>query len=331
MSGAPYRIDVHHHILPPAYVSALAGVGITGGGGIPFPAWDAEGTLAMMDRRGIAAAVTSVSSPGVHFGEAGFARDLARRCNEVSARLVGDHPTRFGAFATLPLPDVDGALRELEHALDVLGLDGVVLLASQSDGRYLGDPGFDALFAELERRQAVVFIHPTIPRSSESIPIGVPGFAAEFVFDTSRAVANLVWTGTAERCPSVRFILSHAGGTVPFLAWRWSLLDLHPTFGPQLAARAPRGFLHYLAQFHYDTALSANPHALRSLGELVGPSHILFGSDYPFAPELVAQICIEQLAAYEGFDAAALRLIERDNALALLPRLSRACHPSAGA
>lgn len=316
-----HRIDVHHHILPPEYVAALARLGIAGGGGIPFPAWGVEETLAMMDRQDIAAAVTSVSSPGVHFGDASAARDLARRCNEVAARLVADHPTRFGAFATLPLPDVGGALGELEHALDVLRLDGVVLLASQSDGRYLGDPRFDELFAELERRAAVVFIHPTVPRSSESIPIGVPGFAAEFTFDTTRAVANLIWTGTAERCPRVRFVLSHAGGTAPFLAWRWSLLDHHPTIGAELATRAPRGVLHYLRQFHYDTALSANPHALRSLCELVGPSNILFGSDYPFAPEIVTRISIDGLAAYDAFDAAALRLIERDNALALLPGL----------
>ena len=327
MSAQLRRIDVDHHILPPEYVSALAGLGITGGGGIPFPAWGIATALEMMDRQGIAAALLSVSSPGVHFGNAPFARDLARRCNEISARLVSDHPSRFGAFATLPLPDVKGALLELEHALDSLGLDGVVLLASQSDGRYLGDPKFDELFAELDRRRAVVFVHPTIPKSSMSIPIEVPGFATEFTFDTSRAVANLVWTGTVERFPRVRFILSHAGGTTPFLAWRWSLLDLHPTIGPDLKRRAPRGFLHYLSQFFYDTALSANPYALRSLCELVGPSQILFGSDFPFAPELVAQASIDGLARFDRFDAAALQKIERDNALALLPKLQeRLCH-----
>jgi len=316
-----HRIDVHHHILPPEYVSALAGLGIHGGGGIPFPAWEPSATLEMMDRQGIDAAVTSVSAPGVHFGDNDFARGLARTCNESSARLIADHPRRFGGFAIVPLPDVDGALREVEYALDTLGLDGVVLLASQSDGRYLGDPQFDPLFAELDRRRAVVFVHPTIPKSSEGIPIGVPGFAAEFTFDTSRAVANLIWTGTVESCPSIRFILSHAGGTVPFLAWRWSLLDLHPTIGPDLASRAPRGVMHYLRQFHYDTALSANPHALSSLWELVDSSHILFGSDFPFAPEPITQASIEGVAKFESFDEADRQRIERDNALKLLPRL----------
>lgn len=277
----------------------------------------------MMDRQGIGTAVTSISSPGVHFGDA-FAGDLARRYNEVAARLLRDHGARFGAFATLPLPDVDGALRELGHAFDVLRVDGVVLLASQSDGRYLGDPQFDALSAELQRRRALVFIQPTIPKSSEAIPIGVPRFATEFTFDTTRAAANLIWTGTVERFPDVRFILSHAGGTTPFLAWRWSLLDLHPTIGPDLASRAPRGVMRYLRQFHYDTALSANPHALRSLCELVGPERILFGSDFPFAPEPVTRASIDGLAAFAAFDAAARRLIERDNALAPLPRLRSA-------
>ncbi len=316
---APQRIDVHHHILPAGYVSALARIGITGGGGIPFPRWSAEETLGLMDRHGIQAAVTSISSPGVHFGDHAAARDLARRCNEISARLVADHPTRFGSFATLPLPDVDGALRELEYAIDTLHLDGVVLLASQSDGRVLGDAGFDELFAELDRRRSVVFVHPTLPKSSETIPIDVPGFAAEFTFDTSRAILNLIWTGTAERFPNLVLIFSHAGGTAPFLAWRWSLLAITP----QMQERAPQGVMYYLRRFYYDTALSANPHALRSLCELVQPSQILFGTDFPFAPEPITAMSIEGLEQYGGFDAAARRAIEHANALGLLPELRR--------
>ena len=179
------------------------------------------------------------------------------------------------------------------------------------------NPAFDELFAELDRRRTVVFVHPTIPKSSETIPIGVPGFAAEFTFDTSRAILNLIWTGTAERFPKIRLIFSHAGGTAPFLAWRWSLLD----FSPQIQERAPRGMMQYLKRFFYDTALSANPHALRSPCELVGPSQIFFGTDFPFAPEPVTQMSIDGLTQYDGFDAAARRAIERDNALSLLPTL----------
>ena len=314
----PHRIDVHHHVLPSEYVDSLAGIGIRGAGGIDFPAWSADAALAMLDQCGIQAAATSISSPGVHFGDATFARDLARRCNEASARLVQDHPTRFGAFATLPLPDVKGALLEVEHALDTLELDGVVLLASQSDDRYLGDPAFDDLIAELDRREARVFVHPTIPKSSEAIPLEIPGFAAEFTFDTSRAILNLIWSGAAERFPNVRWIFSHAGGTAPFLAWRWSLLNLHPT----MQERAPQGVMHYLARFFYDTALSANPHALRSLTELVEPSQILFGSDFPFAPAAIGQATADGLVQYDGFSAAERQGVERGNALGLLPRLA---------
>ncbi len=318
MTEKPGRIDVHHHILPRLYVEALAKAGHTGGGGMPFPAWDPESTLAMMDRQGIATAVTSISAPGIHFGDANAARELARRCNELSAKLVTDHPTRFGAFAILPLPDVKGALLELEYALDVLKLDGVVLLTSHHDGRYLGDPLFDDVMAELDRRSAVAFVHPVVPKTSESIRLDVPGFAAEFVFDTTRAAINLIWTGTMERRPNLRIILSHAGGTTPYLAGRIRLLGALP----QMRERAPKGAAHYLAQFYYDTALSAVPNALRSLQELVGPDKILFGSDFPFAPEPIARASIDGLASHDGFDAAARAKIERANALALLPSVA---------
>jgi predicted TIM-barrel fold metal-dependent hydrolase len=318
MSENPGRIDVHHHILPQLYVEALAKLGHTGGGGMPFPAWDPQSTLAMMDRQGVATAVTSISSPGVHFGDPNAARELARRCNELSAKLVADHPTRFGAFAVLPLPDVKGALLELEYALDVLKLDGVVLFTSHVDGRYLGDPLFDDVMAELDRRNAVAFVHPVVPKTSEAIRLDVPGFAAEFVFDTTRAAINLVWSGTLERRPNLRFILSHAGGTTPFLVGRIALLGALP----QMRERAPKGAAHYLARLYYDTALSAVPNALRSLQELVGSDKILFGSDFPFAPEPITRSSIDGLARYPGFDAAARARIERANALALLPTVA---------
>ena len=312
------RIDVHHHILPAEYVSALARLGVDAGGGVPFPKWSAAGALEMLDRQGIATAVTSVSAPGIHFGDDAAARKLATQCNEISARLVADHPIRFGAFAILPLPDVQGALLELEHALDVLRLDGVVLLSSHSDGSYPGDPRFEELMRELDRRRAVAFVHPVVPKSSQGIGLDVPGFIGEFTFDTTRAAMNLVWTGTVERCPHVRFILSHAGGTTPYLAVRMNGMALSPAF----RERAPKGVLHYLQSFYYDTALSANPHALRSLQELVGPDHVLFGSDFPFAPEAIAKASIEGLARYDGFDAAALHAVEHSNALALLPSVT---------
>ena len=316
MSAAPHRIDVHHHILPPEYVSALAGIGVSGAAGVPFPEWDVDRALGVMDRQGIATAIISISCPGVHFGEDLFTRDLARRCNEYSARLVSDRPQRFGAFATLTLPDVEGALIELEYALDTLKLDGVVLLASV-DGRYLGDPDFEDLFHELDRRRAIVFVHPNIPPSSKSVKLDVSGSVVEFPFDTTRTILSLIHSGTLERYPKIRFILSHAGGTAPFLAWRLGLIQADPA----VRERTPKGVLHYLQQLYYDTALSFAPYPLRALQELVEPSQILFGSDYMFAPEGITAASVAGLAEYDGFDASTRRGVERDNALELFPRL----------
>lgn len=314
MTGKPYRIDVHQHILPPGYVSALASLGITTSGGRPIPEWDIQSTLEVMDRYAIATAITSVAEPGIYFGDRIFARDLARRCNEFSAQLIHDYPQRFGAFAILPLPDVDAALRELEYALDTLKLDGIVLLSSV-EGRYPGDPVFDELFTELNRRKAVVFLHPTVPAINASLRLDLPPFLVEFVFDTTRAVTNLVYSGTLERYPDIRFILAHAGGTVPYLAYRISM-------GQIMLPGAPQGVMTYLKQFYYDTALSANPYALRSLHELVNASHILFGSDYPFAPEILTGFTAQGIQNYDGFNEQARKAIERESALSLFPRFN---------
>ena len=312
MSVEPYRIDVHHHILPPDYVSALASVGITSSGGRPIPEWDLQNTLALMDRHAITTAITSISEPGIYFGDETFRRDLARRCNEFSAQLIREYPQRFGAFAILPLPDMNAALRELEYALDTLKLDGVVLLSSV-DGRYPGDPLFDELFIELNRRKAVVFLHPTVPIINRELKLDLPPFLIEFVFDTTRAVTNLLYSGTLERCPEIRFIVAHAGGTVPYLAYRISM-------GQIMLSGVPQGALTYLKKLYYDTALSANPNALRSLQELVDASHILFGSDYPYAPELTLLLFVQGMQNFEGFDDQERKAIERESALSLFPR-----------
>jgi len=326
MKVKPHRIDVHHHILPREYLTAVAKFGAVDGGGIAFPPWSPEAAISLMDRCGIATAVTSIAAPGVYFGDRASARALARRCNEYSARLVGDQPSRFGAFAVLPLPDVDAALDELAYASDTLHLDGVVLLASIGD-LYLGDRALDPLFAELDRRRAVVFVHPTIPSTSQALKLTLPGAMIEFVFDTTRAVANLIYSGTLERYQDLSIILSHAGGTVPYVAWRLA----QGAVIPALRERAPQGAIAYLKRLYYDTAMSATPYALNSLRELVDPSHILFGSDSPFLPEPLVEASIAGLRSYGAFDASARAAIERDNALALFPRLRRAVTNAAAA
>ena len=299
------RIDIHHHILPPEYISSLAAIGVKTVDGVTFPKWDIESSLAFMERQGITAAITSISAPGIYFGDSDFRQDLARRCNEFSAHLVNKYPQRFGAFALLPLPDVENSIIELEYALDNLILDGIVLLTN-INGTYIGDPLFSDLFSELNRRKAVVFIHPNSPPLDKQ---PMPKFNAavlEYVFDTTRAVANLIHGGTMKKYPNIRFILSHAGGTVPYLTWRIS-------FGK-------KRLIDYLKRFYYGTALSCTSYALRSLQELVEPSQILFGSDYPFLPEQAASKMVEGFNNYDGFDTKTRTAIAYENALALFPR-----------
>jgi predicted TIM-barrel fold metal-dependent hydrolase len=320
MNSNPQRIDVHHHILPPAYVARMNKLGVAWTGGPHVPDWNVSLAREMMERHGIAAAIASVS-PGVYWGDIDYAIGLARECNEYLARMVGDDRTHFGGFATLPLPDVNAALRELEHGLDVLGLDGVVLFASQGD-RYLGDPAYDELFQELERRSAIVFIHPnTIPPGSDVPKLSLPYGLVEFVFDTTRAVANLLYNGTLERYPSIRYIVSHAGGTVPYLAWRIAGGD----FLPGLRERAPKGGgLRQLQRLYYDTALSTSEYALAALRQFVPTSQILFGSDFPYVPEFVLKAETSGLESSKVLDDAARNAINRESAAALFPRFAQA-------
>ncbi|NVM28519.1 MAG: amidohydrolase [Candidatus Helarchaeota archaeon] len=307
MTRNPFRIDVHHHILPEEYISALTSINIKESARVAFPEWSVENSIAFMDRRDISAAIVSVSAPGVFFDDAEFARKLARRCNEFSARLIRDHPRRFGAFAVLPLPDVQASLLELEHALDTLNLDGVGLL-SNYNGQYLGDPAFTDLYAELNRRKAVVFVHPNTLPDAMLPKTKVSPAIMEFVFDTTRAVANLIYSRTLRRYRDIRFIFPHAGGTVPYLTWRISMGE--------------QGIIKQLKQLYYDIALSATPYALRSLQELADPSHLLFGSDYPFFPESLLTIMLESVENFDGFDEQTRIDVERKNALALFPRFS---------
>jgi predicted TIM-barrel fold metal-dependent hydrolase len=308
MTEEPYRIDVHNHILPNEYLSALNSVGIDRAAGVNFPRWDVESSLKFMDAQKIATTIVSISSPGIYFKDIKFAQDLASKCNNIAANLISKHPSRFGAFAVLPLPDVEASILELERALDELKLDGVGLLSS-IDEIYLGDPVFEDLYSELNRRKAVVFVHPNTPPDEKLPNLRFRAAMLEFVFDTTRAATNLAYAGVTKRYPDIRFILPHAGGTVPYLAWRIS-------FGK-------RKILDSLKSFYYDTAVSGTSYALNSLSEFIEPSHILFGCDYPFLPERMIDTMIKGLKEYEGFDEKTRKMIERENALTLFPRLNQ--------
>ncbi|MCK7626027.1 amidohydrolase family protein [Streptomyces sp. RS10V-4] len=310
---SPARIDVHQHALPPAYRRALENRGLDSGGW-PLPAWDASGALAMMDSQAIATGVLSVSAPGVHLGDDTGARTLARTVNEAVAELVKDRPDRFGQFASLPLPDVDGAVAEAVHALDVLHADGVVLMAS-AQGRYLGDPAFEPLWEVLDERAAVVFVHPTQP----PVPLlpGLPAPVLDFTFDTTRTAVHLAVNGVLRRHPRLRVILAHAGGYLPYVAHRVAVTAPHVR--PDLT---PDALLADLRRFHFDTALSASPTALPALLAFAAPGHVHFGSDWPFAPTEAGAYFTGHLDAYADGQPDLLPSVNRTGAEALFPRLA---------
>ena len=303
------RIDTHHHCFSPAYVAELDKVGQAP----PIVKnWSVARTLDDMAQAGVATSILSVTTPQVGFADAAGARRIARECNEYAARLAQDHPGRFGSFAMLPAQDTEGALRELEYALDTLKADGIGLLTSYGD-KWLGHAQFAPVLDELNRRKAILYTHPTAANCCRALQPDVPPTVIEFGTDTTRTITDIVFSGTAARCPDLKFIFSHAGGTLPFLTER--LLKM-PVLDPRLAPRVPRGVLFELQRFHYDTAWSSNPGALAALTKLVNVSQILFGSDYPYRTGIDH---VKGLAAY-GLSESDLRAIGRDNAVRLMPR-----------
>ncbi|MGT2509370.1 amidohydrolase family protein [Cupriavidus basilensis] len=319
MTDNPGRIDVHHHLIPPAFVKTMESKGLREVAGAELPSWTPEASIQNMDAHGIATAILSLSAPGVNFDGRAQARELARACNEFAADTAERYPGRFGSFAVLPTSFVEDACNESAYALDVLHADGVVLLGS-TDGHFLGAPMFDDLMAELDRRSAVVFVHPNLHRTSAELGLATPGFLVEFLCDTTRAATNLIFSGTLERYPHIRWILAHAGGFLPYIAWRLSLANGIP----KLAANAPKGVMHYIRQFYFDTALSPSPYAMAALRELVSPEKILFGSDYPFAPSSVTGLETQSLDRLTILDEQTKSGIDRAHALNLFPRFAKA-------
>jgi len=251
-------------------------------------------------------------------GDDSAARDLARRVNELSAELIQERPDRFGGFAALPLPDVDGALRALEYGLDVLKLDGVVVF-SNARGIYLGSTGFRPLFDELEGRGAVVFVHPTSSPDSAARRLGLPDSLIDFTADTTRALAQLHYGNTFARTPNVKYIFSHAGGTIPYLATRFSIIDeMNVIPGAEERGTAADT----LRRLYWDTALSWRPPVLRMLRSVVGMGQVLFGSDYPYLRRDLAVACRHEVETSAELDSEESRAVLADNALTLFPRLA---------
>ncbi|MBT2408796.1 MULTISPECIES: amidohydrolase family protein [unclassified Streptomyces] len=311
MAASSRRVDVHQHLLPPFYRDLLAKAGIAEVGGRALPDWSPEAALDVMDLLGTATAFLSVSTPGTAFlSDPGEAAELARRLNDFSASLPGDHPGRLGWFATLPMPDTAASCAEAERALDELGADGVTLLANHR-GTYLGMDGQAALWRTLNERGAVVLVHPAdLPGPAVD---GIPPFAADFLLDTTRAAYLLVRNGIVRRYPDIRFVLSHAGGFVPYASHRMALTLANET------GRSPLDVLDDFRGFYFDTALSSSPAALPALLTFARPGHVLFGSDWPFAPTPAAQyfaVGLDTSVAPETRTA-----VNHANAEALLSRL----------
>lgn len=330
LAGPPTRIDVHCHHIPDFYRLSLAEHGIVTAGGIPIPPWEPELAVGFMNNYGIAAQVVSISEPGVTYLPTAAERlAMARKINDWTREtlLTTTNPLlkkRFGGFAVLPLGDpndpvdVLNACNEAVRAIRVLGLDGVGVF-SQYKGVYLGDPRLEPLMATLNSLGAFVFLHPVTPAAYPDLTL--PTFLYEFPFDTTRAVVNMSYHAVFTRYPRTRWLLAHAGGTVPFLAYRTSLLELTTAAGQNLNISTLDKQNFDYGRLFYDTALSPAPSAMKSVREVTAVSHVMFATDWPFSAPvfLVPGNPAPQLA--ETFNSTELPQVLRGNALAQMPNL----------
>jgi 6-methylsalicylate decarboxylase len=303
-----FRIDVHHHFAPPGYVDEMRALLFP-----PTLGWSPQKSIDDMDQSDVATAILSITTPGIWLGDDQQGRRVARECNDYGARLAADYPGRFGLFAAIPLPDIEGSLRELAYGLDVLKADGIALFTSYRD-RWLGDHAFEPVMEELNRRKALVYVHPDAPLCCRDILRDLfNNSVIEYSTDTTRAIAGLLFKGVITRYRDIRWIFSHGGGTVPFIAERLTRI---PETYKSLAATVPNGVMAELQRFYYDTAQASHPAALAALTKIFPLSQLLWGTDFPFRR---GEEYVKQQRDY-GFSEADLQKIGRDNALALLPR-----------
>jgi len=307
------RIDVHHHLFPPAFVAHLIEHDHYLARGVARH-WTPQVSLDDMDAAGIATAFTSITAPGLAAIPPERLFAVTRACNEYGARMSADRPARFGLFASLPLPNVDDSLREIAYALDTLRADGIGLLTCYG-GRWLGDPAFVPVMDELERRRAVVYVHPTVADCCRNLLPGVADWVLEYPMDTTRTIASLLFSGAFARCPSIRFVFAHIGGMLPLVAEH---LARAAQVDATLAAMVPQGVRTQLQGLHYDTALRMHPAGMAAALQLVPASRLMLGTDAPLRRS------VDQLAELHALDLApdVLRAIEGDNARGLLPRCS---------
>ncbi|MFZ0812099.1 MAG: amidohydrolase family protein, partial [Bradyrhizobium sp.] len=308
----PYRIDVHHHLSPPSYIQAVIENHL---GSPPQIKWTPEKSLADMDAAGVQVSMLSVTQPGVNFTSGDTARKLCRESNEYAAKLISDHPGRFGSFAMIPLTDTEGSLKEIEYALDTLKADGIGLLTSYHD-KWLGDPSFLPVMEELNRRKCVVYTHPTTADCCVNLLKTEPPTLVEWGTDTTRTIGDIVFSGNAQKFRDIKWIFSHAGGTMPFLIERFIG---QPKIDAKFKPAVPDGALAELVRFYYDTAQTANKASMSALTAIIPTSQILFGTDFPYRTAIDH---VKGLRSCGIFSDAQLKDIERENAVKLLPRLN---------
>lgn len=313
------RIDLHHHLVPEVFRRALEATGVDSVSGSPFPRWNLGVLHERLDALAIDRAILSLSAPGVGIGPTSARPSLARMCNDEAAAIVDTAPDRLGLFATLPLPDVDASLDEVRRAYDELGADGVIALTN-FDGVYLSDPRLEPVLAELDRRDAVVFVHPAVPPGAVSLGMCIPPAFVEFTFDTTRVMTDMIMRGTIDRFPRIRFVLAHLGGALPFLAWRLSMMEEIDRGGifSRFDASGPT-VQDYLRRFWYDTA-TCGPTAVAAAAAVVGTDRIAYGSDTPFAPARFIERTTAAFDRCDDLDAAAkeqIRLVTAQELLAL--------------
>jgi 6-methylsalicylate decarboxylase len=310
----PHRIDVHHHILPRRWLEEEAER--MAGRAMDFnlvAQWTPAMSLEAMDRNGIATTVTSISTVIVRPDEPDRAHALARDCNDFAARLKQDHPKRFGMFALLPLPHVDLCLKEIEYAAEVLKCDGFKLQTSY-ETQWPGDPAFAPVFDELNRRKATIFFHPTVPGCCTNLLPDLNPPLIEYPFDTTRAIMSLVFAGTVRRCPDLKLIFAHGGGTIPMLAHRVANLV---RVRKDLAERLPDGAIAEFRRLYFDIVSATNPPGMAALMKLTTAAQLLFGTDTPY---MRAETTVGDLATL-GLTSAEIRAIESENARRIMPSL----------
>jgi len=308
-------IDVHFHLIPQFYREAVyeAGSGPAIG---RYPDWTPSLALELMDKHWIALAILSMAQPGVGFLAADKAAQLARRCNDYAAELIARQPKRFGCFGLLPMHDMNAAIAEAQYCLETLRFEGISLFASYRE-KFLGDASFDPLMDYLDAANAVVHVHPSLHPSSKSLALPWPGFMIEYVFDTTRAAVNLLFSGALERFAGIRFILSHAGGTLPFIAWR---LSVAPMIDARLRQRSREEIFAALKTFWYDNALACGQAPTAALSRIAARERIVFGSDWPFCNERVVAEEVADFTAPGFLSPDTIAMIARRNALALFPQ-----------